>query len=93
MNDQQENIVAIAITELAAKIEILLDKQEELAENVSKIKEAVYNPDEGLYARLRTLEIRIDNLDSWKDNNMRILWIVATSVVGLSIATIWRVLF
>ena len=93
MNDQQENIVAIAITELAAKIEILLDKQEELAENVSKIKEAVYNPDEGLYARLRTLEIRIDNLDSWKSNNMRILWIVATSVVGLSIATIWRTLF
>jgi hypothetical protein len=30
--------------------------QERMGDDISKIKEAVYNPDEGLYARLRALE-------------------------------------
>ena len=34
-------------------IEAVKEKQEEMSEDVSKIKEAVYNPDEGLYARIR----------------------------------------
>ena len=37
-------------------IDTVKDKQEEMAEDIAKIKEAVYNPDSGLYARLRELE-------------------------------------
>ena len=33
-------------------IDVLRDKQEEMSEDIAKIKEAVYNPDQGLYARL-----------------------------------------
>ena len=56
-NESKENqTLSINIAELGAKIEMLLERQEEMAENVAKIKEAIYNPDQGLYARLRELE-------------------------------------
>ena len=37
-------------------IDTVKDKQEEMADDITKIKEAVYNPDSGLYARLRELK-------------------------------------
>jgi hypothetical protein len=71
------------MTEIATKMQVLLDKQDELAENINKIKEAVYNPDKGLYARLSKLDARLDALESWKNNNSKILWIIITVGVGL----------
>ena len=59
------------------------DKQEEMADDITKIKEAVYNPDSGLYARLRELE-------SWKETSTRIIWMVVAAVVSLSVATIYK---
>ena len=53
MTDEDQHHLTILITELSSKVQMILDKQEELAENISKIKEAVYNPDQGLYARLK----------------------------------------
>ena len=88
--NEQENEVAIALTELTAKIETLLAKQEEMAIHVGKIKEAVYNPDEGLYARLTRLDTRLMSLESWKGNNSKVLWIVITVGVGLLITTAWK---
>ena len=71
------------ISELASKldkvcngIEVMQMKQEEMSEDVTKIKEAVYNPDNGLYARLRELE-------SWKSTSSKMIWTLFTSVVGL----------
>jgi hypothetical protein len=57
-------------------IEVLQGKQEEMGEDITKIKEAVYNPDQGLYARLRELE-------SWKQASSRMIWILFTAVVGI----------
>ena len=31
-------------------IDVMSDKQEQMSEDIAKIKEAVYNPDQGLYA-------------------------------------------
>ena len=59
-------------------IEIVKDKQEEMAEDVAKIKEAVYNPDEGIYARIRELE-------SFKRQVSKVLWILMTASIGLGI--------
>ena len=81
------------MVELSGKIQILLDKQDELAENINKIKEAVYNPDSGLYARLKELDIRIQHIESWKATNTRVLWLVGASVVGLLVKTGWVALF
>ena len=57
-------------------IDVMQDKQEEMSQDIAKIKEAVYNPDQGLYARLRELE-------SWKQTSSRLIWTLFTSVVGL----------
>ena len=57
-------------------IEIVKDKQEEMASDIVKIKEAVYNPDEGIYARIRDLE-------SFKRQVSKTLWIIMTALIGL----------
>ena len=40
------------LNRMVDSIEVVKDRQEEMAEDISKIKEAVYNPDEGIYARI-----------------------------------------
>ena len=52
LDEEQNQNLIVMMTEMVTKMQVLLDKQDELGENISKIKEAVYNPDKGLYARL-----------------------------------------
>ena len=93
MTDEDQHHLTILITELSSKVQMILDKQEELAENISKIKEAVYNPDQGLYARLKELDIRIQHIELWKNANARVMWIVGASVIGLLVKAAWGVVF
>lgn len=81
---------AVAWAEMNGKFDIMIqsidtvkERQEEIAEDVAKIKQAVYHPDSGLYARLRELE-------NWKETSSRLLWMIITSVVTLTIATIYK---
>lgn len=67
-------------------IDTVKEKQEEMAQDITKIKEAVYHPDQGLYARLKELE-------SWKETSARLTWLIITSVIGLTVATIYKTLF
>jgi len=83
----------VSILELSSKVQILIDKQNELAENINKIKEAVYNPDSGLYARLKELDIRLQHIETWKSTNSRILWLVGGSVAVLLVQASWSALF
>ena len=83
---------AVAWAEMNGKFDIMIqsidsvkEKQEEIAEDVAKSKQAVYHPDSGLYARLRELE-------SWTEASSRLLWMIITSVVTLTIATIYKAL-
>jgi len=57
-------------------IEIVKERQENMADDIAKIKEAVYNPDEGIYARLRELE-------NWKKTSTRLIWLIITTCVGV----------
>ena len=93
MTEDDQHKLTVMMVELSSKIQILLDKQDELAENINKIKEAVYNPDSGLYARLKELDIRIQHIEFWKATNTRIMWIVGGSVAGLLVKTMWSALF
>ena len=93
MSGDEEKKLTVMLIEMSSKIEILLDKQEELADNINKIKEAVYNPDSGLFARLKELDIRIIQLETWKAANTRVMWLVGGSVAGLLAKTVWAVLF
>tara|TARA_Y100000310_G_scaffold326687_1_gene391938 strand:+ start:480 stop:761 length:282 start_codon:yes stop_codon:yes gene_type:complete len=93
MSDEDSQHLTVMIAEISTKLQVLLDKQDELGENISKIKEAVYDPDKGLYARLSKLDARLDALESWKNNNTKILWIVITVGVGLVLSTTWQAVF
>ena len=85
--------LTVMMTEMVTKMQVLLDKQDELGENIAKIKEAVYNPDQGLYARLTRLDARLDILEAWKTSNGKILWIMVSVGIGLVATTVWQSIF
>ena len=94
MSDEEQNQnLIVMMTEMVTKMQVLLDKQDELGENISKIKEAVYNPDKGLYARLNKLDARLDNLEAWKNSNTKIMWIIVTVGTGLLLSSAWQAIF
>ena len=93
MNEDEQHKITILLGEVAAKIQVLLDKQDELAANIAKIKEAVYNPDQGLYARLTRLDSRLEALEVWKNNNTKVLWLIVSIGFGLVANTVWQQLF
>ena len=61
---------------VANGIDVMSNKQEQMSEDIAKIKEAVYNPDQGLYARIRELE-------TWKRTSSRMIWTLFTTLIGL----------
>jgi len=80
------------LSELTARMEFLEDKvmtgieavrehQERMCGDISKIKEAVYNPDEGLYARLRAVE-------DARRTSSKFVWLLLTMVLG-GLAAAW----
>ena len=87
-----EQMDQAALATLHGKIDRLNDNidavkkhQEEIGDHISKIKEALYNPDSGLYARLRSLE-------QWRDTTARNSWFIATTVGALVLKTVWDLL-
>ena len=83
---------AVEFTELKGSLKRIEDvimtikeKNEEMAEDITKIKEAIYNPDQGIYSRLKELE-------NWKASVSRIMWLLATGVIGSIGVAIWEVL-
>ena len=86
MTNQDITHLTQAIMDLKGQIERMAERQDEMLEDVKKIKEAVYNPDSGLYARLRALE-------QWKESQSKIQWVMVTSIIGLMIATVYKAIF
>lgn len=66
-------------------IDVLKEKNDDVAKDISKIKDAVYHPEEGLYARIKTLE-------AWKENQSKLSWIALTAIIGLAIKQLWDIL-
>ena len=77
-NDLLEHIVELNVNfeKLITSIDVLKQKQDLVADDISKIKEAVYNPDEGLYARIRELE-------TWKKGMSRVVWALSAGIASL----------
>jgi hypothetical protein len=63
-------------------IDAVKERQDEMAEDISEIRKAVYHPDAGIYARIRELE-------SWKITSSKLIWMIITSVIALTTATLW----
>jgi len=63
----------------------LKSKNSEMADDITKIKDAIYGPDDGIYARLKAIE-------SWKESTTRILWILITAVAGGAVGFFFNML-
>tara|TARA_Y100000593_G_scaffold4019_1_gene7890 strand:- start:26414 stop:26701 length:288 start_codon:yes stop_codon:yes gene_type:complete len=61
---------------IQVKLEEIREKQDEVSETISKIKEALYGPDQGLYARIRDLE-------QWKSNMQKVIWMLTSTIIGM----------
>lgn len=83
MNNDQTQELREIILEMKHDIERIAERQSEMNENLKKIKEAIYNPDEGLYARIKALE-------SWKESSQRFIWLIASTVAALGVNTIYK---
>jgi len=70
---------------LEMKIDELKDRQEDMAEDMAKVRESVYHPDQGLYARLRELE-------AWQKTSSKIIWMVVSTMIGIVAYTITKTL-
>ena len=85
--EQQAQIAELQLLmiELKIRLEKIDERQEAMLEDIKLIKKAVYDPEEGLYARLRDLE-------QWKESTSKVMWMVITTVVGLLTATIYNLI-
>ena len=82
MTDEQLQNLTTAILEMKMNLERMAEKQIEMVDDVKQIKQAVYDPEQGLYARIKTLE-------QWKETTSKVMWIIITTVVGLLTTTIY----
>ena len=85
MSNQDLTHLIQAIMEMKGSVERMSERQEEMVDDVKKIKEAVYNPDSGLYARLRALE-------QWKESQAKIQWAVVVTLIGLVTTTVYKII-
>tara|TARA_R110000824_G_C15201446_1_gene675729 strand:- start:436 stop:705 length:270 start_codon:yes stop_codon:yes gene_type:complete len=83
MGGEELTALTQVIIELKGQIERMSERQDEMLDDVKKIKQAVYDPDSGIYARLRVLE-------QWKETTSKIQWAVIMTMVGLITATAYK---
>jgi len=76
MSENEMNEIKQALMELTVNIKHMGTKQDDMINDVKSIKEVIYNPETGLYARLRDVE-------QWQDNMSRVIWTVGLGFIGL----------
>ena len=82
----------VTVTKLDGKIDRLTDTiesirfaQTDMYEKVTNIEKAIYNPDVGLYARLKEQESDLEDLKEFKANITKFLWIITSGMTGILI--------
>jgi len=78
-----ENQYQLLATEVKASLDILSvkmddikEKQEEVASIVNRVEKSLYEPDQGLYARVRDLE-------QWKKSQSRMMVMVGSATLSM----------
>jgi len=92
MNEQELQSLRTTLIEINHDLKNMVQKQEELHSDIRDVKSAIYNPDSGLYTRIRDCDERIKDLETWQGNVTKILWTIATTVTGLVAATIYKLI-
>ena len=91
MDDYQKKIMELEQKfllfeqKLLSGIDSIQDNQQEAVAAIVDIKEAIFDPDKGLFTRVKDVE-------NWKNTSSRLLWIITTSTVGLVLAQIFKIM-
>ena len=83
--DTHKMEIDFELQKISLGIEDMREKQEEIADDVKKIKDAVYHPDQGIYSRLKEIE-------TWKKSIQKAMWMVTSTTIGLAVVTIWKLI-
>ncbi len=86
MSENELQDLKDAVVQLTHEIQRMADKQDTMYQDVRQIKEAIYNPEQGLYARVRDLE-------QWQEGVAKFIWTVGLAVTGLIIQAVYSNLF
>tara|TARA_R100000149_G_C5842275_1_gene113881 strand:- start:514 stop:798 length:285 start_codon:yes stop_codon:yes gene_type:complete len=92
MTGDELSVLKTTLISINHDLKTMVTKQEELHNDIRDVKSAIYNPDSGLYTRIRDLDERIKDLESWQGNVTKIIWTIATTVTGLVAATIYKLI-
>ena len=68
------------IDRLSQSVEVIHGENKKILEKLDDMFDAMYNPDEGLYARIKDQEGRINVLESFKGNANKVLWFLCTAL-------------
>ena len=99
MGNEELSALTKAVMELNVQIKHIDTKQDEMLSDVKSIKEAIYNPENGLYARVKALETKIEHLEKdkasilvktdieklteWKNGLSKFMWSIGIAIAGL----------
>ena len=86
MSENELQDLKDAIVNLTMQVQRMSDKQDEMLTDVRTIKDAVYHPEQGLYARVRDLE-------QWQQGMAKFIWTVGLAVTGLIIQALYSNIF
>lgn len=91
VDDQQKKIIELEQKfllfeqKLLSGIDSIKENQQEAVHALGEIHEALFDPDKGLFARVRQVE-------NWKETSSKLLWIITTSTVGLVVAQLFKMI-
>ena len=83
MTDEQMQNLLTSIIEMKNNLERMAEKQEEMHDDVKKINEAIYNPEQGIYARLKAIE-------TWKESISKVILTIGTGFIALILNTLYQ---
>ena len=76
MSEREMDEIKQALMELTVNIRHMDAKQDQMIDDLKSIKEAIYNPETGLYARVRDLE-------QWQQGMSKVIWSVGLGFIAL----------
>jgi len=74
------------LTRIELGIEKVVEHQTEALQSIKKIETAVFDPENGLYSRLKSLE-------TWKRLSSKLMWLFLASLITLTFSSFSKHLF
>jgi L-fucose mutarotase/ribose pyranase (RbsD/FucU family) len=71
------------VDKLSMTIETITVQMKDMSDKLEKMNNIVFEPDQGLYARIKNQDIKITNLQDFKHRTNKGFWVIMTSIIGI----------